>query len=76
MHLNSRDLAILNEFIALLSLRAEVETTRQKQYSPSISLVAPSILDIYFDLKNEKKNIQQHDVMLYYHHYYQNLVLY
>jgi hypothetical protein len=76
LYLNSRDLAILNEFIVLLSLCAEVETTRQKQYSPSMSLVAPSISDIYFDLKNEKKNIQHDDVMLYYHHYYQNLVLY
>ncbi|CAF4059680.1 unnamed protein product [Rotaria sordida] len=56
--LNVRDLAVLNEFVALLSLLAEVTTTTQRDNSPSISLVAPSILAIYFDLKNEKNNIQ------------------
>ena len=56
--LNSRDYAVLNEFIALLSLLAEVTTKTQQENSPSISLVAPSILAIYFDLKNEKNNVQ------------------
>ncbi|CAF1054372.1 unnamed protein product [Rotaria sordida] len=56
--LNVRDLAVLNELVALLSLLAEVTTTTQRDNSPSISLVAPSILAIYFDLKNEKNNIQ------------------
>ncbi|CAF1126829.1 unnamed protein product [Rotaria sordida] len=56
--LNVRDLAVLNEFVALLSLLAEVTTTTQRDNSPSISLVAPSILAIYFDLKNENNNIQ------------------
>ncbi|CAF1471141.1 unnamed protein product, partial [Adineta ricciae] len=56
--LNVRDLSMLNEFIALLSLLAEATTTTQRENSPSISLVAPSILAIYFDLKTEKSNIQ------------------
>jgi hypothetical protein len=56
--LNARDLVMLNEFVALLSLLAEVTITTQRQNSPSISFVAPSILAIYLDLKNEKNNIQ------------------
>ncbi|CAF2100505.1 unnamed protein product [Rotaria magnacalcarata] len=56
--LNTRDLVMLNEFVALLSLLAEVTITSQRENAPSISLVAPSILAIYFDLKNEKNNIQ------------------
>jgi hypothetical protein len=55
--LNSHDLVVLNEFIALLSLLAEVTTTTQQQNSPSISLIAPSILALYFDLKSEKNNV-------------------
>ncbi|CAF4986110.1 unnamed protein product, partial [Rotaria sp. Silwood1] len=39
--LNVRDFAALNEFLALLSLLAEVTTTTQRDNSPSISLVAP-----------------------------------
>ena len=49
--LNSRDLAVL-------SLLAQVTTTTQQQNSPSISLVAPSILAIYSGLKDEKNNVQ------------------
>ncbi|CAF3595721.1 unnamed protein product [Rotaria sp. Silwood1] len=49
---------MLQEFVALLSLFAEATTATQRQNSPSISFVAPSILAIYFDLINEKKNIQ------------------
>ncbi|CAF3245054.1 unnamed protein product [Rotaria sp. Silwood2] len=56
--LNTRDLSILQEFVALLSLFVEATTATQRQNSPSISLAAPSILAIYFDLINEKKNIQ------------------
>ena len=56
--LNSRDSAVLNEFVAVLSLLAQVTTTTQQQNSPSISLVAPSILAIYSGLKNEKNNVQ------------------
>ena len=47
----------LNEFISLLSLLAEVTTATQQENSPSISLVGPSILAIYSDLKIEKNNI-------------------
>ena len=61
--LSVRDLGVLNEFVALLSLLAEVTTTTQRDNSPSISLIAPSILAIYFDLKNEKNNFQ-HTTML------------
>ena len=56
--LNVRDLGVLNEFVALLSLLAEVTTTTQRDNSPSISLVAPNIPAIYFDLKNEKNYVQ------------------
>jgi hypothetical protein len=54
---NSHDLVVLNEFISLLSLLAEVTTATQQENSPSISLVGPSILAIYSDLKIEKNNI-------------------
>ncbi|CAF2955766.1 unnamed protein product [Rotaria sp. Silwood2] len=64
--LNVRDLAIFNEFVVLLSLVAEVTTTTQRDNSPSISLVAASILTIYFDLKNEKKINIQHTVTIFY----------
>ena len=56
--LNSHDLVVLNEFVAVLSLLTQVTTTTQQQNSPSISLVAPSILTIYSVLKNEKNNVQ------------------
>ncbi|CAF4583275.1 unnamed protein product [Rotaria sp. Silwood2] len=56
--LKRRDLTMLHEFVTLLSLFAQATTVIQQQKSPSISFVAPSILAIYFDLLNEKKNIQ------------------
>lgn len=47
------------EFIDFfLSLLAEATTNTQQENSPSISLAAPSILAMYFDLKNEKKNVR------------------
>jgi hypothetical protein len=55
--LSTRDLDVLNEFISVLTLLAEVTTKTQQQNFPSISLIAPSILAIYFDLKNEKNNV-------------------
>lgn len=56
--INTRDISMLQEFVALLSLFAEATTATQRQNSPSISLVAPSILSIFFDLINEKKKLQ------------------
>ncbi|CAF1567481.1 unnamed protein product, partial [Didymodactylos carnosus] len=55
---NSHDLDVLNEFVCLLSLLAKVTTRTQQQNSPSISLIAPSTLAIYSDLKNAKNNIR------------------
>ena len=55
---NSHDLDVLNELVCLLSLFAEVTTTTQQENSPSISLVAPSILAIFSDLRKEKNNIR------------------
>jgi len=76
--LNKRDLIILQEFVALLSLFAQATTVTQQQKSPSISFIAPSILEIYFDLLNEKKNynMQVHYAMLYYRHYFRDLEAY
>ena len=56
--LNTRDLTMLQEFVSLFSLFAEATTVTQRQNSPSISFVAPSILAIYFDLMNERQNIR------------------
>lgn len=55
--LSTRDLDVLNEFVSLLTLLAEVTTKTQQQNGPSISLIAPSVLSIYFDLKGEKNNV-------------------
>ena len=55
--LSVRDWSVLNEFISLLALFGEATTITQAQNSPSISLVAPSILSIYFDLINEQTNL-------------------
>ncbi|CAF1493068.1 unnamed protein product, partial [Didymodactylos carnosus] len=51
--LTSRDIAILREFLSLFALFAEATVRAQAQNSPSISLVAPSLLGIFFDLENE-----------------------
>ena len=52
------DYQILNEFISLLTLLAEATTATQAQNTPSISIVAPSILAIYDDLIAEQSNIK------------------
>ena len=57
LSLSARDLAILNEFVSLLFLFSEATTITQAQDSPSISLVAPSILSIYSDLLLEQNNL-------------------
>jgi hypothetical protein len=50
-----KDLGILREFISVFTLFAEATTRTQAEQSVSISLVAPSILGIYYDLENELK---------------------
>ena len=52
------DYQILNEFISLLALFAEATITTQAQNTPSIAIVAPSILAIYDDLLLEQANIK------------------
>ncbi|CAF1461555.1 unnamed protein product [Didymodactylos carnosus] len=51
-----KDEAELKEFLSLMCLLAEATSRTQAQNGPSISMVAPSIIVIYFDLKNELKN--------------------
>jgi hypothetical protein len=48
LRLSVCDLLILNEFISLLALFGEATTIIQAQNVPSISLVAPCTLSIYF----------------------------
>jgi hypothetical protein len=55
--LGPRDLAMLNEFVSLLVLFGEATTVTQAEMTPSISLVGPSIISIYYDLINERDNI-------------------
>ncbi|CAF4150410.1 unnamed protein product [Rotaria magnacalcarata] len=55
--LGLRDLSMLNEFVSLLTLIGEATTATQAEHSPSISLVGPSIVSIYYDLINERNNV-------------------
>lgn len=48
---------MLNEFSSLLTLLADATTMTQSEHVPSISIIAPTILVIYFDLLNEQSNI-------------------
>ncbi|UJR17867.1 hypothetical protein I4U23_004766 [Adineta vaga] len=56
--LNTRDITMLREFVDLFCLFAQATTATQCQNSPSISIVAPSILAIYLDLVSDKNNEQ------------------
>ncbi|CAF3285043.1 unnamed protein product [Rotaria sp. Silwood2] len=56
--LKSLDYQMLNEFVSLLTLFAEATTITQAQNTPSISIVAPSILAIYDDLLLERANVK------------------
>ncbi|CAF1305900.1 unnamed protein product [Rotaria sordida] len=49
--LTTRDIVILQEFASIVALFAEATTRGQSETSASISLIAPSILSIYFDLE-------------------------
>jgi len=53
--LSTKDLSILREFISIFTLFVEATTRTQAEQCISISLVAPSILGIYYDLENELK---------------------
>ncbi|CAF4195291.1 unnamed protein product, partial [Rotaria sordida] len=53
--LSMKDLAVLREFISIFTLFVEATTRTQAEKCVPISLVAPSILGIYYDLENELK---------------------
>lgn len=55
--LGLRDLSMLNEFVSVLTLFGEATTATQAERAPSISLVGPSIVSIYYDLINERNNL-------------------
>lgn len=52
--LSIKDIAILREFISIFALFAEATVQTQTGSGVSVSLVAPSVLGIYFDLENER----------------------
>jgi hypothetical protein len=54
--LTTRDISVLQEFVTVFALFAEATTRTQVENSTSISLVAPIIMSIYFDLQNEQTN--------------------
>ncbi|CAF3520379.1 unnamed protein product [Rotaria socialis] len=56
--LKSLDYQMLNEFVSLSTLFAEATTTTQAQKTPSVSIVASSILAIYQDLLLERANVK------------------
>ena len=56
--LSQRDMAILNEFDSLFALIAEVCTKAQADQAASVSLVAPSLLEINFDLQAEQTSLK------------------
>lgn len=53
----AKDYQILNEFTSLLTLFTEATTLTQSENTPSISFIAPTVLNIYFDLLQEQPNI-------------------
>ena len=53
----AKDYQILNEFISLLTLFVEATTKIQSENTPSISFIAPTVLNIYYDLLQEQSNI-------------------
>ena len=56
--LSQRDISVLNEFVSIFALIAKVFTKAQADQSASISLVAPSLLEIYFDLDSEQASLK------------------
>ena len=53
----TKNYQMLNEFLSLLTLFADATTIIQSENTPSISLVGPTILSIYYDLLDEQSNI-------------------
>ena len=53
----AKDYQILNEFISLLTLFVEATMQIQSENTPSISFIAPTVLNIYYDLLHEQSNI-------------------
>ncbi|CAF2196729.1 unnamed protein product [Rotaria magnacalcarata] len=53
--LSMKDSAILRQFISIFTLFVEATTRTQAEECVLISLLAPSILGIYYDLENELK---------------------
>ena len=53
----TKDYDILNEFVLLFTLIADATTITQSENTPSISLVGPTILTIYYDLMNEQSTM-------------------
>jgi hypothetical protein len=51
-------LLFLNEFVSVFALIAEAVTKAQADQSASISLVAPSLLEIYWDLDSEQATLK------------------
>ncbi|CAF1239179.1 unnamed protein product [Didymodactylos carnosus] len=56
--LSGKDISILNEFVDVLAFFSEATVQAQAENSPSIRLVAPSLLSIYFDLVKQKEDCQ------------------
>ena len=54
--LSTRDISLLQEFAGIFALFAEATTRTQAEKCPSISLVALSVLAIYFDLLTEEQS--------------------
>jgi hypothetical protein len=54
--LSMKDLAILRQFISIFTLFVKATIRTQAEDCVSISLVAPSIMGIYFDIENESKS--------------------
>ncbi|CAF4828411.1 unnamed protein product, partial [Rotaria sp. Silwood2] len=50
-----KDLAVLHEYISIFTLFIEATTRTQSEKCVFISLVTPSIVEIYYDLENELK---------------------
>lgn len=57
------DYQMLNEFVAVLALFAEATIISQAPNTPSISIVAPSILTIYHDLLLERQHVKHASVL-------------
>ncbi|CAF4468159.1 unnamed protein product, partial [Rotaria sp. Silwood2] len=53
----TKDYQMLNEFLSLLTLFAEATTLTHPENTPSISFIAPTVLNISYDLLQEQSNV-------------------